>query len=143
MARFDLARLNLPWASSSPRRLSHFPKIILWAWERPEELRFIDPREVGVAFLARTIFLKGETIIVRPRLQPLSVPDQTALMAVVRIESDRFDPRVPEALHLAVKSTRFGCVDKETGKFSKAAFDLLHQRYPRSRWAEQTKYWYK
>jgi hypothetical protein len=53
------------------------------------------------------------------------------------------DPRVPEALHLAVKATRFGCADADTGKFSKAAFDLLHERYPKSPWAQKTKYWYK
>jgi hypothetical protein len=52
------------------------------------------------------------------------------------------DPRVPEALHLAVKSTRYGCTDKETGRWSKAAFDLLHARYPNSTWAKQTKYWF-
>lgn len=53
------------------------------------------------------------------------------------------DPRVPEALHLAVKSTRYGCTDKETGKWSKAAFDVLHKRYPNSTWAKQTPYWFK
>jgi hypothetical protein len=53
------------------------------------------------------------------------------------------DPRVPEALHLAVKSTRYGCTDKETGRWSKATFDLLHSRYPNSPWARQTKYWFK
>jgi hypothetical protein len=53
------------------------------------------------------------------------------------------DPRVPEALALAVKSTRFGCVDPKTGEASKAAFDLLHSRYPNSSWAAQTKYWFK
>ncbi len=53
------------------------------------------------------------------------------------------DPRVPEALALAVKSTRFGCANTATGEFSKAAFDLLHGRYPRSSWAENTKYWFK
>jgi hypothetical protein len=53
------------------------------------------------------------------------------------------DPRVPEALHLAVKATRFGCADADTGRFSKAAFDLLHERYPKSPWAQKTKYWYK
>jgi hypothetical protein len=50
---------------------------------------------------------------------------------------------VPEALHLAVKSTRFGCTGADTGKFSKVAFDLLHNRYPKSPWAQKTKYWYK
>lgn len=53
------------------------------------------------------------------------------------------DPRVPEALHLAVKSTRYGCTDKQTARWSKAAFDLLHRRYPRSSWAKQTPYWFK
>jgi hypothetical protein len=52
------------------------------------------------------------------------------------------DPRVPEALHLAVRSTRFGCDDSETTKFSRAAFQLLHQHYPDSAWAKKTKYWY-
>ena len=53
------------------------------------------------------------------------------------------DPRVPEALHLAVTSTRRGCTDKETGRWSKAAFDLLHRRYPNTPWARKTKYWFK
>lgn len=53
------------------------------------------------------------------------------------------DPRVPEALHLAVTSTRFGCTDKETGRWSKTAFDLLHRKYPTSPWAKKTKYWFK
>lgn len=53
------------------------------------------------------------------------------------------DRRVPEALHLAVRSTRYGCGDTETGKWSKAAYDLLHKRYPRSIWARRTPYWFK
>ena len=52
------------------------------------------------------------------------------------------DPRVPEALHHAVRTTRFGCVDEDTTEFSKAAFQLLHRRYPNSEWAKKTKYWY-
>jgi hypothetical protein len=53
------------------------------------------------------------------------------------------DVRVPEALHLAVKSTRYGCTNKETARWSKAAFDLLHRRYGKSAWAKQTPYWFK
>jgi hypothetical protein len=53
------------------------------------------------------------------------------------------DPRVPEALHLAVTATRYGCTDKDTGRWSKAAFDLLHRKYPSSTWAKKTKYWFK
>jgi hypothetical protein len=53
------------------------------------------------------------------------------------------DPRIPEALHLAVKATRYGCTDDNTGRFSKLAYDTLHKKYPRSEWAEKTKYWFK
>jgi hypothetical protein len=72
--------------------LSVFPSVVLWAWERPELLDFIDPYEVGVAVLTRTLYLSGPDVIVRPRLQPLSVPQGTKLMAVVRIEADRLQP---------------------------------------------------
>jgi hypothetical protein len=53
------------------------------------------------------------------------------------------DARVPEALHLAVNATRHGCTDKETGRWSKAAYDFLHRRYPNSVWAKRTPYWFK
>ena len=52
------------------------------------------------------------------------------------------DPRMPEALHLAVRSTRYGCTNAKTTQFSKQAFQLLHKQYPKSPWAQQTKYWY-
>ena len=52
------------------------------------------------------------------------------------------DARVPQALHLAVRATRYGCADSENGKYSKAAFQFLHSRYPRSEWARKTPYWF-
>jgi hypothetical protein len=69
-----------------------FPKLILWAWERPEQMDFINPREVGVAFLAQTIYLREERVIKRLRMQPLKVPQGTTLIAVVRIETLRDSP---------------------------------------------------
>jgi hypothetical protein len=68
--------------------MPQFPRIMLWAWERPERLNFINPREIGVAFLARTIHIHGGQVTIRPRLQPLLVAPGTAIMAVVRIESE-------------------------------------------------------
>lgn len=53
------------------------------------------------------------------------------------------DPRAPEALHLAVRSTRYGCTNDQTGAMSKLAYDLLHRKYPKSDWAQKTKYWFK
>lgn len=66
-----------------------FPRTVLWAWERPEDLSFIDPHRFAVAFLAQTLVLKGSEVIFNPRHQPLSVPPDTKLMAVTRIESQK------------------------------------------------------
>ena len=70
-------------------------------------------------------------------------PNYLCKMAIEWVNKSPTDPRVPEALHLAVKSTRYGCTDKQTGRWSKAAFDLLHRRYPNTSWAKETKYWFK
>jgi hypothetical protein len=72
--------------------IPQLPGTMLWAWERPEDLRFLDTKQVGVAFLAGTVRLRAEAIHVRPRLQPLRLKPGTALMAVVRIEPDAEAP---------------------------------------------------
>src|SRR5713226_7606824 len=64
------------------------PRLILWAWERPTDLTFINRRTTGVAFLARTIHLRADEVITRPRLQPLSLPEAATVIAVARVESD-------------------------------------------------------
>ena len=61
--------------------------MILWAWERPERLDYLDPQKTGVAFLAKTIYLRADEVVSRPRLQPLAVPPGAAVIAVARIES--------------------------------------------------------
>jgi hypothetical protein len=71
------------------------PPLVFWAWERPEDFRFLDSRNVGIAFLAETIYLSSEDtakgspikFTVRPRLQSLRVAAGTPLIAVVRIET--------------------------------------------------------
>lgn len=65
------------------------PTVVLWAWERPENLKFIDPQKTAVAYLAKTITLREGEISVKPRLQPLQLPDGTRVIGVVRIETDR------------------------------------------------------
>jgi hypothetical protein len=71
------------------------PLKILWAWERPEDLRFVDPKEFAVAFLAQTIYLEKDTVIPKPRRQPLEVAADTYLVAVTRIETQRDNFRRP------------------------------------------------
>ena len=63
------------------------PPIILWAWERAEDLRFLDSEKFGVAFLAQTLVLQQNEVVFRPRRQPLEVLPETYLIAVTRIET--------------------------------------------------------
>ena len=66
-----------------------FPNQILWAWERPEELEFLDSQKFAVAFLAQTLVLKNDDVEYKPRRQPLKVKPDTRLIAVTRIESQK------------------------------------------------------
>lgn len=68
--------------------LPGFPRVFVWAWERPENLEPLDPQEAGIAFLARTVRLSQGGLTARPRMSPLSYPRGAVLMAVVRMESD-------------------------------------------------------
>jgi hypothetical protein len=59
------------------------------------------------------------------------------------------DPRVPESLYLAVRSTRYGCApnvpegrNSVTSPLSHEAFEFLHRHYPNSPWTQKTKYWF-
>jgi len=51
------------------------------------------------------------------------------------------DARVPEALHYVVRAYRYGC-DEPSRNYSKIAFKLLHDRYPRTEWAQKTPFWF-
>ncbi|HYC91210.1 MAG TPA: hypothetical protein VEO54_18465 [Thermoanaerobaculia bacterium] len=53
------------------------------------------------------------------------------------------DPRVPEALALAIEGTRWACGDEETDALAEKAFGVLKRRYAKTKWAKQTKYWYR
>jgi hypothetical protein len=88
-------------AGIEPGRGALLPGIMLWAWERPEDLGFIDTEAVGVAFLSETCCLRGDEVLVRPRLQPLIAPPGSIMEAVVRIESDMRDPPVLSARQMA------------------------------------------
>ncbi|MEO7539607.1 MAG: DUF3142 domain-containing protein [Pyrinomonadaceae bacterium] len=72
-----------------PRLESQMPSKIIWAWERPEDLSFINPQEYGVAFLAQTLLLENDKALQKARRQPLEVPSGTYMIAVTRIETNK------------------------------------------------------
>lgn len=68
---------------------NRFPSRVLWVWERPEDLEFLDPEQFTVAFLAQTLTLKNDDVVFTPRHQPLKVSPEIKLIAVTRIESQK------------------------------------------------------
>jgi hypothetical protein len=52
------------------------------------------------------------------------------------------DKGLPLLLHVAVASSRGGCVDADRSAISKKAWQVLHKRFPGSEWTEQTPYFY-
>jgi len=67
--------------------MDRVPRLVLWAWERPEDLRPLPPN-VGVAFLAQSIRISPGRMSVVPRHQPLYVNPDASLVAVTRLDID-------------------------------------------------------
>ncbi len=88
------------------------------------------------------------------RLEEL--PDSAAIIGQRVIDYARThpdDPQVPEALHLTVRAGHYACQTytydaanpspkSEYTAVSKAAFQLLHRKYPNSPWTTKTPYYY-
>ena len=69
-------------------------------------------------------------------------PNYLAGEAVKWARARPTDLDAAEALAHAVEGTRWGCGDKGTTAASRTAFQTLHKLFPRSEWAQKTRYWY-
>ncbi len=78
--------LSRPYLLKDP--LAGSPRVFLWAWDRPEDLSFLDPQVAGVAVLAKTLILERTRISVHPRLHSVRLPADITSIAVVRIETN-------------------------------------------------------
>jgi hypothetical protein len=98
-----IAAIALLLALNGASRVQSAPqaRLTLWAWERPESLTFVGSPDVGVAFLAASIYLDEQPVL-RPRLQPLHVNPETPLTAVVRLETTAATPAQPTAAYASV-----------------------------------------
>ncbi len=66
----------------------HKNKIIIWSWERNEDLTFLN-RNVFVSYYAGSVILKNGRMSISERTQPLKLNSDTKVIPVVRI--DNFD----------------------------------------------------
>jgi hypothetical protein len=69
-------------------------------------------------------------------------PNYLAAEAVKWARGRPSDLDAAEALAHAVEGTRWGCGDARTTAASRTAFQTLHQLFPKTEWAQKTKYWY-
>jgi hypothetical protein len=70
-----------------PTRLDGLPRLTLWAWERSEDFRQLDPQRYAIAYLDQTITITDQPSST-PRLQPIRfATGSSKLIAVVRIET--------------------------------------------------------
>jgi hypothetical protein len=107
---------------SSVQRRSGFPKAA-----------FLSPEEQSEARAQRT------------RLEQIrDAPVDLGYAVLSWAEAHPEDSRVAEALHRVVQATRYSsCRSEANGEISRAAFQTLHRRYPKTSWAKKTKYWYE
>jgi hypothetical protein len=63
-------------------------RVVLWVWERPEDLSTVDPATTELAVLVKSIELRQSGILSRPRFQPVKAPPGIGSISVVRIDSD-------------------------------------------------------
>ena len=127
------------WCAYTPGAWVDYPTFYLADPERPKiETNF---RDNSLGFLSPAEKAAAAAELKRLTAIPAG-PNYLCAQVIDWARKKPDDPRLPEALHLAVRSTRWGCTDKETGKLSKEAFDILHKRYPETSWAKDTKYWY-
>lgn len=77
---------DVPSLISPSGRMNSLPARTLWVWERPEDLRTVNPRTTAIAILDGTIVL-GRSAMVIPRRQPVIYPVGIKRIAVIRIEA--------------------------------------------------------
>jgi hypothetical protein len=125
-------------------RLRGAPPLMLWAWERPEDLRgFTGSNRIGIAFLAATIRISQTAISVHHRAQPLLSASNHYLIPVVRIEADNkhppsFSPEqintvVTQILQAAAVSNAKGLqIDFDATRTQRSAYKVILSRLRKS-----------
>ena len=110
--------------SARTRMPVDMPPLVLWAWDRDDDLSFIDIRDTAVAYLAATVILRGETVLLTPRHHPLAPPQGTRLIAVAHVEVDRYEPPVvSDAQALAFAETLAALREIRPGEFLQIDFE--------------------
>jgi hypothetical protein len=85
LALLPLRYDSMGHAARAHPALAQLPSEIIWAWERPEDLRWLPP-EIGVAYVASTITLTGRQTLIHPRTVPLLLAGGAAVVPVLHVD---------------------------------------------------------
>jgi hypothetical protein len=126
-----------------PRWWSHEDAQDRGAADDPASITLCDecalPLQLAVpAFVTPEDRVRAGNDVTRLRQRP-GGPAYLGTIILPWAEANPRDPRVPEALYLLVRATRYGETDTKT---SRAAYLLLHNRYRRNPWTAKTPLWY-
>lgn len=91
-----------PTNTRSHTALTALPQNILWAWERPEDLRWITP-DFAIAYVAVSISLEDDKVLLSPRQNSLKVNAKTKLIPIVHVDpSFRHPPTLSAKQHQVI-----------------------------------------
>jgi hypothetical protein len=116
-------------------------------WIEGANIEFLHGWAAQAAPLLRLVDRKELDKLAAIQSGPKTLTDRTLAWAQQIDWFDRlmdWDRDIPEALHLAVRTTRRACPSDRVphGRYSQRAFAYLHRHYADSEWARRTKYWY-
>ena len=81
-------------SSSAPA----MPQVMLWSWQKIEDLRSVDAKNVGVAYLVGRFIVRGNEVVCQPRLSRLQLPGGCYREAVARVEVKALPTKEKSAL---------------------------------------------
>ena len=96
VALLFISSCGTPTSKGLNLNIDALPEIVLWAWERNEDLRFINTKKVAIAYYAGTIYLKGDYAFLHPRMNPLRLSESAVRFPVFRIENADANNAIPE-----------------------------------------------
>lgn len=145
MLKYSSAEPNVTWG---PLNEDEYGDGSGWWWSDAPILKVEDPYDSDTPIekfdpLFLTAAQKTQATQQLAKLKKVeTAPNYFAHTVLAFAKAHPADPRVPEALHLGVKATRYGMTDDTTKALSKQMYQVLHSKYKASVWTKQTPYYY-
>lgn len=104
-------------------------RLVIWCWDYPQDLRFVDAKEAEVAYFAGTALVKGERVFFRPRTKMLELNQGVVAYPVLRLETDgkaKADPEIYKQVAAVMNDLR----KKRCSAHIQLDFDASFQERP-------------